>query len=295
LDDVRVWMTAPAGTRAHNVDPAITVTAHDRGARAYLSWRRVRVPQHTPWPIELQLAVHPPPRVSKAQAPPPAAPIDRRWYVLAAIVALAATIVRARGNALSRTRGWRARALVPLRAAPLRTLLIAASCVLGGWLGAAQPALALALLGAAIALTLDKRYARSAIESGWRTLRAHDLRRARRARASSWLGAWSWLDATTPCGLALLVSGWLLATTLPADALGLEAAVLLTPLWLVGTRVGRPDDALRMLPALLAERRQLQARGIASNVQMRPDPSGLPIELRLQRTAPAEQPLQQAA
>jgi hypothetical protein len=104
----------------------------------------------------------------------------------------------------------------------------------------ARPSFALALLAGAVMLGCDRGFT---LVHGAEPTGASAIGRTRAvyARAYGLLGPASWIDATTPPGLGLLGSAYTLSMLRLAFGTGpdiwLEALILVTPLWLSGTRL----------------------------------------------------------
>jgi len=240
LEDVDLWINAPAGARLANrdetaLDGSVARLLRTSGERTVLHLHRVQLPRTLAFGVELELPANPAPprrarvlpRMENGGTPAGA------W--LGALVVAIAWLKRASVRARCARSGRRP---LPLLALPARAR-VALMFALG--LGGAvcyprSPAVGLTLLAGVVMLALDRRIAGvrdappAAVSGRARLEPMYDL-----------FGTTSWLDATTPPGALLLAS--LYALGLLRVALGgglgawLELVLLVTPLWLTATRL----------------------------------------------------------
>ena len=210
--------------------------------------------------------------------------------LLAVLIALTAVLKHARGTALCRSRTLARTPLVAAGPAPARLMLACACAAVGAAYRTQEPALGLALLGTCVALCIDTRFTRLApLGERWRPLRALDHLRATRARPHAWLDAGSWLDATTPCGAALLASTYVLAWLIPGaarDAL-FEGALVVTPLFLTATRWQLPVTADAALLTLARAQAQIASEsGEEGEIAVRVDARDRAVDAQLRFRVP---------
>jgi hypothetical protein len=240
LEAVDIWVNAPAqASWPPAEDPAmdgvVTRELHPRGQRTILRAHRVSLPRTLAFGVEFELPV------TAASAEPKgsfasnaaSAPLG-----LGVAVALLAWLKHRSVLARAARRGRRPLALLPLGNG-LRALLMAALAIGGALCYPHSAALGLTGFAGSVALALYRHvgHVRPERRAGARRRLAH---------AADLLGAASWLDATTPAGLALLASAYTLAALRIAlgGPLGpwLELLLLVTPLWLTGTRLHAAQD-----------------------------------------------------
>jgi len=261
LENVELWIDAPRGTTlARAADAELDNTrVLERGALTTVHIVKPQLPRTHALEAHLVLpggAAAELPAAAELQ-PVPAAPSDApnrdAWIVAGALLALIAL----------KRRMIAAPAAGPPEHAfsALKALAITAPCAAFPYAHAWSTTAGGMALACAIALGLSlplRLEGDAAPAHGLRYRRAHalDMLRVRRARLAAWLGPRSWLDATTPSGLALLgLSGALaiLATQHGADAgdtLWLEAWAIALPLFVGRTRFSRKLDAGDALFAL---------------------------------------------
>jgi hypothetical protein len=153
----------------------------------------------------------------------------------AALLVLAlASIKRRAVRSLCAHHAARAVPLIALSPAA-RALAMIVLVIMAGFGYERHASLALACMAGIVLLALERGFARR------RTLppAGHGDRLLARARA--WFGAAAWLDATAPLGLGLIGCLYALAALRLAlhgrPGLWLEILLLVTPLWLTGTRL----------------------------------------------------------
>jgi hypothetical protein len=267
LENVELWIDAPRGTTlARAADSELDNTRTlERGALTTVHIVKAQLPRthsleaHLVLPGGANAELPVAPEVA-AKAPAESdAPKRDAWLVAGALLALIA---------LKRRMLSASYAGAPEHAfSALKALVIAAPCAAFPYAHAWSTTAGGLALAAAIALglSLPLRLGDDAATASLRYRRAHafDLVRVRRARLAAWLGPRSWLDATTPSGLALLgLSGALaiVATQQGADAgetLWLEAWAIALPLFIGKTRFSRQLDAGDALLALAQARSAL--------------------------------------
>jgi hypothetical protein len=238
LENVHVWVDAPHNARwstSEDGDVAMLREREERGARALLHFSRAQLPRTMPFVVELELpgdltAAHPAKVTPEARAPQLS--VAAAWAAL--LVVMLASIKRRAVRSLCARQAARALPLIALspamRATAMVGLAIAASF---GY--ERHASLALACMAAIVLLALERGFARrrmpAAAARGGRWL----------VRARAWFGGAAWLDATAPLGLGLLGCAYALAALRLAlhgrPGLWLETLLLVTPLWLTGTRL----------------------------------------------------------
>lgn len=110
--------------------------------------------------------------------------------------------------------------------------------------------------------TIRARAPRPTAGCHWRSMHALDRARARREAISDGFGPRAWLDATTPCGAALLGALYTLAwfaQGTAGEALG-NLAILLTPLFFTATRLHRAPGLHATLARLTRVHAAAEAR-----------------------------------
>lgn len=238
LENVHVWVDAPRSARwsaSEDADIAMLREREERGARALLHFSRAQLPRTMPFAIELDLpgdltAARPARAVQEARAPQlsPAA----AW---AALLVLALVSIKRRAvRSLCAHHAARAVPLLALSPAGRASVMVALA-IAASFAYERQASLSLACMAAIVLLGLDRGFARRrAIPPASRGDRLL-------ARARDWFGAAAWLDATAPLGLGLLGCAYALAAFRLAlhgrPGLWLETLLLVTPLWLTGTRL----------------------------------------------------------
>jgi hypothetical protein len=274
LENVELWIDAPRGTtlaRAADAELDNTQTL-ERGALTIVHIVKPQLPRTHPLEAHLVLpgaATAELPVAAAVQAQPDASsevPNREAWIVASALLGLIALKRRMIAS--------------PVAGAPehafsaLKALAISAPCAAFPYAQAWSTTAGCLSLACTIALGLSlplRLEAEAAPAAALRYRRAHaiDMLRVRRARLAAWLGPRSWLDATTPSGLALLgLSGALaiIATQHGADAgdtMWLEAWAIALPLFVARTRFSRELDAGDALLALSDARRKLAPVGEA--------------------------------
>jgi len=278
LENVELWIDAPRGTtlaRAADSELDNTQTL-ERGALTTVHIVKAQLPRTHSLEAHLVLpggATAELPIAAEREAKAPVAsgmPNRDAWIVAGALLALIA---------LKRRMLSAPGASAPEHAfSALKALVIAAPCAVFPYAQAWSTTVGgLALAGAVtLGLSLPLRLGDDAAPAAslrYRRAHALDLLRVRRARLAAWLGPCSWLDATTPSGLALLgLSGALsiVATQHGADAgetLWLEAWAIALPLFVGKTRFSRELDAGDALLALAEARTALAPIAEALGVQ----------------------------
>jgi len=279
LADVDLWVDAPAQARFFALDEAaldgaLSSEQRLRGGRSLLHLHRVQLPRTVAFGFALELP---------GKAAPAIAPVAHAAPTSQGVPPWPAAVVLALA--------WLKRAAVRARAArrrqdpvPLLALSLQARAALSAALTAAgvlcyprSPALGLALLAGVVALCLDRRIGQVGAAAGARD---------RHATAYDLFGTHAWLDATSPLGLCLLGSAYALALLRIAAGggglgLGLELLVLVTPLWLTGTRLHTARTpaaaASRLEPGSPVDRADMQTapdarvKSTAGEVRRAPD------------------------
>jgi hypothetical protein len=238
LENVHVWVDAPRSARfgaGEDGDVAMLREREERGGRALLHFSRAQLPRTMPFAIELDMpgdltAARPARAAAEIRAPQlsPAA----AWAAL--LVLALASIKRRAVRSLCAHHAARAVPLIALSPAA-RALAMIVLVIMAGFGYERHASLALACMAGIVLLALGRGFARR------RTLppAGHGDRLLARARA--WFGAAAWLDATAPLGLGLIGCLYALAALRLAlhgrPGLWLETLLLVTPLWLTGTRL----------------------------------------------------------
>ena len=254
LEDVDLWVTAPAGTDVH-VEQLLPVARQrwDVGSVALHHLKRAQLPRTQAWPIELSVprdrlfasALPEPQRAHRSVEP---RTTDYRGHLLIAAL-LALSLLKQR---LPIDVPGRRRFMLPMGSQRARTALTIAFGGLAsiGLESAAvwtYPTMAAVVLAGIGRHDLPAERQASAapgrlhpIPPGWLAL-------ARQRRLTHWFAASSWLDATRPPGACLLAGLWTAVTVLPLPIdlsllplLGPYTAMLATALFLTDTRVGAP-------------------------------------------------------
>jgi hypothetical protein len=258
IDDVRIEVTAPKGARpialSSDVPFSEERTFSDKDNGTTLSWHRFRLPKTVAWAIGFTLPqgsfasasispVEPKPRDAKPEA---SASSSNAWVAI--LIGFVALLKRHLVTTDCKKRRIEPVPLIPLKSAFSRNLLIFLLTVVSGFIFDNHRNLALAQLCLLVALSVDRDFRRQPIraQGAWTRVAERDLERVRLYPIKSLFGYRSWLDATTPLGLALLFSVYTLIVLLfwrGDHDLAYHwtfGAILLTPLFVTGTRKNLP-------------------------------------------------------
>ncbi len=262
LQTADIWLDAPAGARLaaseSDADAAVQRQRVERDGRTLFHLQRSPLPRTVAFGFELEL-----PAGAAVAAPvtPHAPPGQHLRPTLAASALLLGLLwlKRRAVRAASRRHGVRPRPLVPLsartRGACSLALATAAALVYEP-----RPGLGLGLFALLITLGLERGFAaRPSRAPQARTgapvpAPASPAPRPRlAARCAQLFATDGWLDATGPLGLGLLCSAYALAALRIAlgvrPGLWLETLILVTPLWLTGTRLQMAGDRVSRVGA----------------------------------------------
>ncbi|MBN1654594.1 MAG: hypothetical protein JXA30_12560 [Deltaproteobacteria bacterium] len=258
LQDVQIEVAAPRGSRPLALASEESFLEHrrfiDSENQTLLHWRRFHLPRTVAWTIGFTIprnrAVTP---VDRPDVPKPKLPETRTaagasagWVAL--VVGFFALLKRLLVDGVCRRRRVEAIALVALGSARLRYSLLLCFVVISYFAFDRYQSIALALCCLLIILSIDKAYRRSPVRTQgiWRSVSERDLRTARLFPLKDLFGMQAWLDATTPLGFSLLLSGYVLSYLLFRQGDGDYVyfwscgVLLVTPLFFTGTRKSLP-------------------------------------------------------
>lgn len=257
IEDVELWIDAPRGTTLVPADEAELESAQvlERGALTTLRIEKPQLPRTHALEARLLLPQASAVATAEASAPSPAAdeqPDPASWCIAWLLLGLITLKRRALGP-------WPSGLDERLFSAA-KAIALAAACAAFPFAHAFSPWAGILVLGVAAMLgaCLPTALHGEALPANalYRPARAIDVQRARSARLLSWLGPGTWVDATTPSGLALIAMLGALAllamqhSAEAGDAVWLTAWAAALPLFVLRTRLSRPLGASDALLAL---------------------------------------------
>ena len=261
LENVELWIDAPRGSELLPASDGEldSVQVLARGALTTVHIARPQLPRTHPLEARLVLpgveaaaTVELPAAIAAAEEGP-----ERQAVWLSALLLMLIALKRSTGRVRAAARGERAFSAA-------KAIAIALPCAVFPFALAWSPTAGTLVLAVAATLgaCLPTSLHGEALPEGLCYRRAHaiDLQRARRERLLGWLGPRSWVDATTPSGLALLgmlgALAWLAIERTPSstggDALWLTTWAAALPLFVLRTRLHVRHGAGDALFALAA-------------------------------------------
>jgi hypothetical protein len=241
LREAEIWVSAPAGVElaaeaAADADAAVARERLARGSRTILHLHRAQLPRTVAFAVQLEMPSAGPLAMQPRRTAPASGSGGARAALWAAMLVLGLAWLKGRAT---RGTGLRRRAVpMPLIAlGPVaRPWLMSALALAGGVSYPDRPSLGLTLLACTVTLALDRKFVRRTVAEQESTSPPPRAQRVQELFSTS-----SWLDATTPPGFSLLCSAYTVAVLRLALGAGpglwLETLLLVTPLWVTGTRL----------------------------------------------------------
>jgi hypothetical protein len=305
LEDVQIEIAAPLGSRPLALTEEESFV-EQRGYRdsenqTVLHWRRVHLPRTVAWKIGFTLPSQTviPTALPHSTVPTasevttqPSAVASGSWVAL--LLGVYALLKRLLVVWVCRQRRFEPMPLFAPKSVHLRHLLVILLTFAAFLLFDTYRVTALVLCCLVVVLSIDRKYRRLPIrqKGEWRAVTERDLRVARFSHYKRLFDFKAWLDATTPLGLALLMSNIILCFLLYWQGDNEFAyfwtcsAILVTPLFLTGTRKSfplSPEAALNILRDFVihASINNLSESDVGCNLLVYKTPSGDWQEARL--------------
>lgn len=305
LEDIQIEIVTPLGSRPLALSEEESFVEHrgyhDDDNQTVLSWRRVHLPRTVAWKVGFTL-----PGQSVIQSAPvrsavptsndlakqPSAMSSCKWIAL--LLGIFALLKRLLVLRICRKRRIEVIPLFAPDSERLRDSLIILFAFAAYLLFDSNRVTALVLCCLVVVLSIDKRYRRRPFRQigEWREVTKRDLQIARFSHYQSLFDFAAWLDATTPLGIALLLTNYVLSFLLYWQGDNNFAyswtcgVILVTPLFLTGTRKNfplSPEATLNILSdfVIRGSMKDLSESDIGCSLLLYKTPSGEWHEARL--------------